>query len=758
MFEWSIANLPCAPSLSQVTITVIAPPTLANAGSNQTGCNTTVTLAGNTPTVGTGTWTLISGTGNITNPSSPSSTVTGLGTGANLFQWTINNPPCTPSTSQVTITNTGGPTTSVAGTNQTVCGTTATLAGNVPTVGTGVWTLISGSGTITNPSSATSGLTGLGAGVNIFEWTISNLPCAPSSSQVTITATPAPTVSVAGTNQSGCNSSATLAGNTPTIGTGTWTLVSGTGTITNPSSPSSTVTGLGVGANVFQWSISNPPCTPSTSQVTITNTGGTVVTITSQTNVLCFGGTTGSATANTTGGASPYDYVWTGSSGTLQTVNNIIVPNTLNNLSVGTYTVTVTDNSGCNTTANVNITQPSAALSGTLVTFTNASCGNANGTATVAGSGGTIGTGYLYSWAPSGGNNASATGLAANAYIVTITDVNGCTTTVPITIGNSTGPSVSVSSFINVNCFGGNTGSATAVATGGTGTLTYSWSGGAGNNAVAQNLAAGTYTVTVTDGAGCSNTATVVISQGNAITVNTSSVATDCSVNTGSATATASGGTGGLTYSWGALGGNTSTITNLGAGTYTVTVTDSLGCTQTNTAIVGSLGAPSVDAGNGTLIESGGSAILNGTGSAGGTFLWSPASSLSCSTCANPIASPDLTTTYTLTVTLNGCSSSDTVTIFVDILCGELYVPTAFSPNNDKQNDILYVMGNCITNLEFAIFDRWGEKVFETTDPAKGWDGMFNGKPMNPAVFAYYLKATVKGQQIDKHGNITLVK
>jgi gliding motility-associated-like protein len=173
---------------------------------------------------------------------------------------------------------------------------------------------------------------------------------------------------------------------------------------------------------------------------------------------------------------------------------------------------------------------------------------------------------------------------------------------------------------------------------------------------------------------------------------------------------------------------------------------------------VSTTGGPTANAGNSVVITSGSTTILNGSGSAGATFSWSPSATLSCNTCPNPTAAPTQTTTYTLTVTLNGCSTSDTVTVFIDILCGELFVPTAFSPNGDNQNDILYVFGNCITNLQFAIFDRWGEKVFETTNQLEGWDGTFNGKKMDPAAFAYYLSATVKGEEVKKHGNITLVK
>jgi gliding motility-associated-like protein len=96
--------------------------------------------------------------------------------------------------------------------------------------------------------------------------------------------------------------------------------------------------------------------------------------------------------------------------------------------------------------------------------------------------------------------------------------------------------------------------------------------------------------------------------------------------------------------------------------------------------------------------------------------------------------------------------------VFVEIECGELFVPNVFSPNGDGQNDELKVYGNCIENFEFVIFDRWGQRVFEITDPTITWDGRFNGKMMDAAVFVYYLKGTVKGIDVSKHGNITLVK
>ena len=137
-------------------------------------CSSDLTLAGNTPIIGNGFWTLQSGSGVPTTPTSPNSQVTGLGIGINVFNWSITNGVCPVSSATVAIDRNPNPTLSNAGPNQTICATTATMAANVPAVGTGSWTLISGSGTITNPTSPTTGLTALGVGVNVFQWTISN--------------------------------------------------------------------------------------------------------------------------------------------------------------------------------------------------------------------------------------------------------------------------------------------------------------------------------------------------------------------------------------------------------------------------------------------------------------------------------------------------------------------------------------------------------------------------------------------------------
>ncbi|MBL7909519.1 MAG: T9SS type A sorting domain-containing protein [Bacteroidia bacterium] len=212
---------------------------------------------------------------------------------------------CTGSTTVNVVVN-QLPTTALAGPNQTICisNPSTTVNGNTPSVGTGSWTLISGVGVITNPTSPSTGITGIAtAGVNIFQWKITNGACS-SVSTLTIVSDALPSTSAAGPSQTTCVTSATLSGNTPAVGTGVWTLVSGSGAITSPGSPVSGVTALGGGTNVFQWTISNGVCLPSTSTVAITNSSTLVVTATTASSVIC----DGTPVNLTAGGANTYSW------------------------------------------------------------------------------------------------------------------------------------------------------------------------------------------------------------------------------------------------------------------------------------------------------------------------------------------------------------------------------------------------------------------------------------------------------------------
>ncbi|MEN9348531.1 MAG: hypothetical protein RLZZ77_2042 [Bacteroidota bacterium] len=162
-----------------------------------------------------------------------------------------------------------------------------------------------------------------------------------------------------------------------------------------------------------------------------------------------------------------------------------------------------------------------------------------------------------------------------------------------------------------------------------------------------------------------------------------------------------------------------------------------------------------------SLIIAGGTSQLQAQPS-GYTYSWSPANSLSNPNIINPIAQPDETTTYTVTVMDGECMFAQNVTVRVeDFVCGNptIYIPNAFTPNVDGKNEKLYVRGNNLISLNFYVYDRWGELVFESHSVNDGWDGTFEGRPVDPDVYVYYFDGVCEGgaKYIEK-GNITLIR
>jgi len=413
-------------------------------------------------------------------------------------------------------------------------------------------------------------------------------------------------------------------------------------------STASNVTGLTSGT--YTATVTDSKGCNTTATTTITEpTAAVTVNITSN-NVTCFGGSNGTATAAVTGGTSGYTYSWsTGSTSS-----------TINNLTEGTYTITVTDNRGCVSNQQVIITQPNQiAISFNSV---NTVCGLPNGSISAQVTGGT--GAYTYSWS-NGGTGTSINEIFAGNYSVTVTDANGCSRTTATSIINNN-PSINsnISSFNNVLCFGGNTGSATVAVIGGVPSFTYSWSGGAGSSATATNLPAGTYTVTITDANTCQTSSTITITQPatavSAAITSSSNLTCNGSAN-GTATVEGSGGTPGYSYSWSGRGVTTQTITGLPAGTYTAIVTDANGCRATTivtitqppvlTTTVSTTQLTCNNSGNGAA-----SANVTG-GTAPYTYSWSAGgsgSSTSGLTAGN----------YSLTVTdANGCQVNRNFTI-----------------------------------------------------------------------------------------------
>ena len=478
-----------------------------------------------------------------------------------------------------------------------------------------------------------------------------------------------------------------------------------------------------------------------------------VVAVLPSVSVSCAGGSNGSVSVSANGGSGPYTYQWLPSGGSSSAATG---------LSAGVYSITVTDANNCSQTQTVSIQQPGAVT--LSVSSTQPSCANNNGTASAFASGGT--GSYTYSWSPSGQSTATATGLGSSSYTVIVSDANGCTASSSVLLSSPSAGTVSVTAQTNVSCNGGSNGSATVSISGGASPYVYSWSNGQ-TTAAASGFANGNYTVSVTDANGCVSTQTILITQPTAISVSVTTSPTQCNAFTGSATAIASGGAGPYSYSWNPYGGNSSTASGLGAASYSITITDANGCVHTVSVTVTSLNGPSANAGSDVTIITGDSVSLSGSG--GSTFIWSPSVSLSCASCQNPVASPTSTTTYTVIVTdANGCTDADVIVVFVEpITCankpnaGRFYLPSAFSPNGDGENDQLCLFGwdECIDEFSIFIYNRWGEKVFEAFDKAFCWDGTYNFKPVNSGIFVFYGHVVMYDTTIKNiRGNISVVR
>lgn len=293
-------------------------------------------------------------------------------------------------------------------------------------------------------------------------------------------------------------------------------------------------------------------------------------------NASCSGLCNGSATSSPIGGTPPFTYLWTPGNTTSATATN---------LCQGTYSVKVTDINNCTSTQSVTITQPvpvSATISGST-----SSCNICNGSATVNATGGT--GPYTYSWAPSGQTTVTATGLCPNTtYTVTVTDSKGCTSTASVTILQTIIINITTSSTV-LSCAGTCDGIVTANASGGTLPYSFLWAGSGGpyNSQTVSGLCVGSYTVTVSDAAGCYNTDTVTFTNPPVLAVSTTSTNATCAGScNGTATAASTGGTGAYTYSWMPGGQTTQVASGLCAGSYTVTVHDAKGCTATSTVSI----------------------------------------------------------------------------------------------------------------------------------------------------------------------------
>ncbi len=374
-------------------------PAVADAGSDQTRCNgsTSFTMAANAPAGTTGTWTVVSGTASISNTASATTTVTVAAGNTAVLKWTLVNG-CSNTNSDVTISHSAAPTTANAGPAQTRCNgsTSFTMAANTATVGTGAWSVVSGTATIANTASPTTTVTVAVGSTATLRWSITNGFCAASTSDVVITHNVAPTTANAGPDQIVCSSgtSFTLAGNTPSSGTGAWSVTSGTATIGTASSPTSTVTVAAGASATLRWTISATSCTSSTDDVVINNrtkpSAGADKAICGTTTTVSLGaaGTGNTWTAMT---GNPGSVTLGSSNGTISAMNT-----------AGTYNFILSNTNTCTDTVVVEKVPAADAGDDLIVSTSTISLGAA-------------GTGF--SWSAVSGNPSSASIGTANGNV-----------------------------------------------------------------------------------------------------------------------------------------------------------------------------------------------------------------------------------------------------------------------------------------------------------------------------------------------------
>ncbi len=478
------------------------------------------------------------------------------------------------------------------------------------------------------------------------------------------------------------------------------------------------------------------------------------------TDATCNGLNNGAVDLTVSGGNAPFGFNWTGGY-TTEDLTSVVA---------GTYQVTVTDAGNCTTTNSATVNQPAAVT----LTFahTDPLCsGDDNGTAEVTATGGTPGYNYDWAYTLSGNDNSQLTGIPAGIYDVTVTDLNSCSAQGSVTLTNPPSLNATLINKQEISCANAADGAVEVSVSGGTPPIQYNWS----NSLIVpqvNNFAPGTYTVTVADANGCDTALSVTFIAPPAISLVLFNVdSASCPNYTdGAIQLSAIGGTPhpnfGYEYSLnGSSFQQSEFFDNLAAGVYTIQVRDGEGCLLDTTALVVEpttliLSVLPTD----TLIPLGTSIVLtsnieNYLSADVNYYSWSPGTGVMCPDCASTIVAPYSHTDYTLTVNyLRNCSVSETVRVFVGE-GDEFFVPNAFSPNGDGNNDVLEVYGTALATVKLKIFNRWGEKIFDSGNQWLGWDGTYRGQLQNPGVYTYHAEGIyLNGKTKEKKGTVTVIR
>jgi gliding motility-associated-like protein len=463
----------------------------------------------------------------------------------------------------------------------------------------------------------------------------------------------------------------------------------------------------------------------------------------SKTDISCFGANNGQASATVNIGDPPIDYLW---------IPGNIPTASISNLGPGTYVVNITDASGCMHIDSVTIVEPNAIVI-TVDNVTSAYCTNPNGDITVSATGGTGALSYSWSNSQIG---QTATGLLPGNYIVTVTDANNCNATETVTVGDIPSPIILIAVADSATC-GGTNGQAVVIASGGNEPYSYLWNPTNQSNALATDLPPGVYIITVTDADNCITTETVeVFDRPSTMVLTGGSQGATCGENNGWASVSADQGNAPYSYVWYPDTVLTDSLFNLGAGSYTVIVTDALGCVDSlliavsdTTALIASFdanpqeGLPPLDV-----------AFTNNSSGNIDSYSWNFGND-STSANINPNYTYVESGEYLVVLTVSnqfGCTDTASVTIVVDAI-SFFEMPNVFSPNGDGVNDIFRVNGSGLESVKAEIYNRWGNKVYEWDGPNGGWDGRSTSGIALPDGVYYYI-ITAKGLDGVDYGTV----
>jgi len=371
-------------------------------------------------------------------------------------------------------------------------------------------------------------------------------------------------------------------------------------------------------------------------------------------------------------------------------------------------------------------------------------------------------TAYLWSNAA---NSNSITVTQSGNFTMSGTNVNGCQyASNSITVTENPNPVLNLVNSNDESCFGAGDGVIAVNATTGTTPYSYVWNTSPQQlTSTASNLSTGSYDVTVYDGNQCADTATYSIATPAVLTLNVNTITNASCYQTtdGSITIDITGGTTPYGYSW-SDGSNNASLQNVGAGNFDVTVADANNCSVTSSfvitepaqIIVQSLVFDTIKFGTEVPLS-----LVVQPSSGTYTYQWSPANYLSCTNCPNPTFSAIRSFEYEITVTdAGGCTVTGTVKANVKS-DKPFFVPNVFTPNGDYQNDVFKLYATGTVYFHLTVFNRWGEKVYESNNVNDGWDGKYQGKESYSGVYTYVVELTFLDSERRKYiGSVTLLR